>query len=123
MQKAKPTDTIGVTVTLSVVDSNGNFRTIGTTNTDSSGMFTYAWAPDIEGSYTVIASFAGTNSYYGASAESSFYAMNAPATATPQPTAAPSAADLYFIPAIAGLFVVVIVGIAVLGILMLRKHP
>ena len=30
MQKAKPTDATGVTVTLSVVDCNGNYRTIGT---------------------------------------------------------------------------------------------
>jgi hypothetical protein len=54
MQKTKPTDTTGVTVTLNVIDSNGNYRTIGTTKTDSSGVFTYAWAPDIEGSYTVM---------------------------------------------------------------------
>jgi len=121
MQKAKPTDATGVTVTLSVYDANGNYRTIGTAQSDSSGMFSYAWAPDIEGQYTVVATFEGTNSYYGTSAESSFYAMNTPATATPQPTAVPSAADLYFLPAIVGLFVLIVVGIAVLAILMTRK--
>lgn len=122
MQKAKPTNATGVPVTISVVDSNGNYRTIGTTATDTSGMFTYAWSPDIEGAYIVIATFAGSNSYYGSSAESSFYAVAAPATATPAPTAAPSMADQYFIPAVAGLFVALIVGLAVV-VLILRKHP
>jgi outer membrane protein assembly factor BamB len=122
MQKAKPTDTTGVPVTISVVDSNGNYRTVGTVATDASGMFTYAWAPDIEGAYIVIATFAGSNSYYGSSAESSFYAVVAPATATPAPTAAPSMADQYFIPAVAGLFIALVVGLAVV-VLLLRKHP
>jgi hypothetical protein len=123
MQKAKPTNTIGVTVTLSVVDSNGNFRNIGTATTDSSGMFTYAWAPDIEGSYTVTATFAGSNSYYGTSVETSFYATAAPATATPQPPAAPSISDQYFVPAVAAIIIVIIIGFAVLALLMLRKKP
>jgi hypothetical protein len=122
MQKPKPTDVTGVTVALNVIDSNGNYRTIGTTTSDSSGMFTYAWAPDIEGSYTVIATFAGSTSYYGSFAETSFYAIAPAATATPQPTAAPSTADLYFLPAIIGLFVAMIIGF-LLVILLLRKRP
>jgi hypothetical protein len=85
-------------------------------------MFTYAWSPDIEGQYIVVATFAGSNSYYGSSAESSFYAVAAPAIATPQPTAAPSMADQYFLPAVAGLFVALIVGLAAV-VLLLRKHP
>ena len=34
MQKPKPTNVTGVPVTLSVIDSNGNYRSIGTTTTD-----------------------------------------------------------------------------------------
>ena len=75
MQKANQPDATGVTVALSVVDANGNYRTIGTTTADANGIFSYAWTPDIEGKYTVYATFAGSNSYYGSSAESSFYAM------------------------------------------------
>ena len=122
MQKTKPTDATGITVMLNVIDNNGNYRTIGTATSDLSGMFSYAWAPDIEGSYTIIATFAGTNSYYGSSAETSFYATAPAATATPQPTQAPSTADLYFVPAIAGLFVAMILGFIVI-ILLLRKRP
>ena len=51
MQKPEPTNVTGVPVTLSVIDSNGNYRPIGTATSDSSGMFTYTWAPDIPGSY------------------------------------------------------------------------
>ena len=122
MQKPMPMDVTGVPVTINVVDSNGNYRTIGTTTTDASGMFTYAWAPDIDGAYTVIAIFEGTNGYYGSSARTSFYAVSAPATPTPQPTQEPSAADLYFIPAIAGLFVFVAI-MSVVIIVVLRKRP
>jgi hypothetical protein len=122
MQKAMSKDVTGVPVTLSVLDSNGNYRAIGQTTTDTSGMFSFVWTPDIEGHYIVYANFEGTNSYYGSYAETSFYVTPAPATATPQPTQAPSTADLYFIPVAIGLFVVIIVGFAIL-LLMLRKRP
>jgi hypothetical protein len=86
-------------------------------------MFTYAWAPDIEGLYTVIATFTGTNSYYGSSAETSFYATAPPAVSpTPQATATLSMSEQYFLPAIVGLLVAMIVGFAVV-IVVLRKRP
>jgi len=42
-------------VTLSVVDSNGNSRVIGTTTSDASGTFAYTWTPYISGNYTITA--------------------------------------------------------------------
>ena len=61
MQKPRPTNTIRRTqFPLDVVDANGNFRNIGTTTSDANGVFSYTWTPDISGSYTVIASFAGS---------------------------------------------------------------
>src|ERR1019366_1701289 len=81
-QQPMPNNAIGVPVTLSVIDANGNQRPIGTTTSDSSGMFTYTWTPDITGNYTIIANFAGSNAYYPSSAETSFYATAAPATAS-----------------------------------------
>lgn len=62
MQKPRPTDVTGVPVTLSVVDSNGNYREIGTA-TSKDGFFTFNWKPDITGQYSVYASFAGSESY------------------------------------------------------------
>ncbi len=122
MQQPMPTNTTGVPVTISVLDSNGNFRQIGTATSDGSGMFTYTWTPDITGDYTVVANFAGSQSYYGSSSETSFTVGNPAPTATTAPTTAPSMADTYFIPAIAGLFVfMAIIGLAI--ILVLRKRP
>jgi hypothetical protein len=114
----------GVDVTLNVVDSNGNFREIGKTTADSSGFFSYQWTPDIEGKYTVIASFAGSNSYYGSFAETAF-AVD-PAAATPAPTATPQAdiattGTLMTTMAIG--VIAIIIAIAVVGLLILRKRP
>jgi hypothetical protein len=50
-------------VTLSVVDSNGNYRDIGITSTNTDSFFGFDWKPDIEGKYTVYASFGGSASY------------------------------------------------------------
>ena len=121
MQKPRPMDTTGVTISLSVVDANGNYREIGTT-TSNDGFFSLNWKPDIEGQYTVYASFAGSESYWPSNAVTAF-AVD-PAVATPTPTEAPaqSVSDMYFVPAVAG----IIVAIAVVGImiiLVLRKRP
>jgi outer membrane protein assembly factor BamB len=122
MEQACPTNFTGVEVVINVVDANGNYRTIGTATTDATGHYSLVWSPDITGKYEVVATFAGTNGYYGSSSTSTFAVDQPVATATPQPTAAPSAADLYFIPAIAGLFVAIIVSIA-LTVLVLTKKP
>ena len=121
MQKPKPTNVTGVLVTLNAVDSNGNYRQIGTTTSDSSGNFGYTWKPDISGQYTVIATFVGSPSYYGSS-DTTYFAVD-PTTPTAAPTAAPaqSAVDLYFVPAIVGIIIaIIIVGAAIL--LAVRKH-
>ncbi len=72
MQKPRPMDVTGVEVTLSVMDENGNFREIGKTTSNSDGFFTFNWKPDIEGQYTVYASFGGSESYWPSRAVSSF---------------------------------------------------
>ena len=121
MQKPRPTDATGVPVTINVVDANGNYREIGSTIT-SDGFFTFNWKPDIEGQYTVYASFAGSESYWPSHALTSF-AVD-PAAPTPAPAATPttSMTDAYFIPAVAGIIVaIVIVGIVLA--LLVRKRP
>jgi len=122
-QKPLPTNFTGVPVTISVLDSNGNFRPIGTATTDATGTFRLTWTPDIPGNFTVVASFAGTNGYWPSNSEDGFNVMQAPAATTaPTPTPA-SMADLYFLPvSIAIIIAIVIVG-AVLALLMLRKRP
>jgi hypothetical protein len=122
MQKIKPSNTTGVNVSIDAVDSNNNVRHLGDTTSDSSGMFSFQYTPDIAGKFTVTATFAGSNSYYGSSSETSFVVDPAHPTQAPQATQAPGAADQFFVPAIAGLFVAVIV-VGLLIILVLRKRP
>jgi outer membrane protein assembly factor BamB len=122
-QQALPSNFTGVEVTIDVRDSNGNYRNIGTATTDESGAYTLTWKPDITGDYTVIATFHGTNGYWSSYSETSFTVD--PAAATPQPTAAPtqSVADMYFVPAVAGIIIAIIIVGFVLALLLLRKRP
>ena len=124
MQKPMPTNATGVPVTISVIDSNNNLRQIGTATTNTSGMYTLTWTPDIQGNYTVIATFGGTNSYYPSSAETSFYAGAAPAaTASPQPAASQEPVGTYITLAVVAIIIIVIaIGFAV-TIITLRKRP
>ena len=108
---------------MDVIDANGNYRNIGTATTDASGTFSYMWQPDIPGKYTVIATFSGTESYGSSFAETSFGVVDSP-TSTPETTIQPlTASEMYFVPAIAGLFVLIIVVTIVLALLVLRKRP
>jgi len=124
MQQPMPTNITGVPVSVYVLDSNGNYRSIGTTTTNAKGFYRLTWTPDIPGNYTVTATFAGTGAYYGSSANAAFYASAAAPTlaptATPLTGLATQNAVMYIGIAI---IVVIIVGIAVLAIIMLRKRP
>jgi hypothetical protein len=120
-QFPRPEDNTGVEVVIEVRDPNNNYYEVGRTTSDSSGMFHCAFTPQVPGEYTIVASFAGSESYYGSFAETAINVEEAPAT-TPEPTTGPaSAADLYFVPGITG----IIIAIAVVGaliMLMLRKR-
>jgi hypothetical protein len=122
-QQPEPTNFTGVTVSLTVVDSNNNFRSIGTATTDASGSFNLNWAPDIPGSYTIYAEFAGTNGYFPSFAETHVYA-SAAHEATPTPTTVtqnlPTASDVLLYLAVVA--IAIIVAIAIVGVLILRKH-
>ncbi len=121
MQKTRPTNATGVTVNIDVFDANGNYRNIGNATSDANGFYSFTWEPDIPGKYILYASFAGSESYYGSYAETAFNVEDAPA-ATPEPTPEPqSAADMYFVPAVIGLLVAIII-VGALTILMLRKR-
>ncbi len=122
-KQLQPTDTVGVTVTLTVVDQNGNYREIGTTTTDTSGSFGFTWTPDISGNYMVTANFAGSESYWKSSASTYFYA-NDPATPAPtetMPTNLATTSDLLTYMAVG--VIAIIIAIALVGLLLLRKKP
>jgi len=122
MGKPRPTDTTGVPVTLSVIDSNNNERVIGNTISNADGFFTFNWTPDIAGQYTVFASFEGSQSYWPSHAVTSFAVDAAAPTPTPSPVATQPPTEMYFILST----IAIIVAIAIIGvviILVLKKRP
>jgi hypothetical protein len=83
----------GVPVTLTAIDSDGNGYNIGTVTSEGYyGTFGKSWTPPKQDTYTIIASFAGDESY-GSSGDSTFVTVGpAPSAATPEtepPTTAP----------------------------------
>ena len=126
-QQAKPSNTTGVPVKIDAIDPNGNFINLGTTTTDSSGFYSFQVNPDMlsagAGTYQVIASFAGSKSYGSSYSESAFTLNSAPTaapTATTQPLAV-TTTDLMTYMA-AGV-IAIIIAIAIVGVLILRKRP
>jgi outer membrane protein assembly factor BamB len=122
-QFPKPTNTTGVSVSINAVDPNGNDIQIGTTTSDANGLFSYAWqAPNIPGKYTIIATFEGSNSYYGSSAETACVVQPPQATASPYPVTELPPTEMYIAAATAAIIVAIALGFAI-TILMLRKRP
>ena len=121
MQQPLPTDAAGVEVIIDVIDSNNNYRNIGTATSDQSGFYSLAWAPDITGKFTVIATFAGSKSYYASYAETAFVVDNAPeAPATPEyPVVPDNTVLLYGI--LGGVIAAIVIGIAAVLISMRKR--
>jgi hypothetical protein len=124
MQQPCPANVTGVPVSIEVLDTNGNYRQIGTTTSDGSGAFRFTWTPDITGDYTIVANFAGSESYYPSSAEA-FFTVSEPAP-TASPTTAPQTNFATTTDLMMGIVVVVIamvIAIALATVLILRKRP
>jgi len=123
-QQPCPTNFTGVPVTINVLDSNNNFRSIGTATTDASGSFSLAWAPDIPGNFTVYANFAGTNGYWPSNGETHIYASaaapTAAPTATPQSNLATTVDLMTYMAVVA---IAIIIAIAIATVFILRKRP
>jgi hypothetical protein len=112
---------IGVPVTLTAIDSNGNVVDIGKVTTNGYyGTFSFVWTPPQEGAYTIMASFAADDSYGSSAAATNIAVSAAPAT-TPTPTQTSLTMppfELYTV----GSAVAVIIAIAI-AVLLLRKRP
>ena len=115
-----PANCTGVEVTLDAVDPNGNFVHLGTATSDTSGNFGFEWkTPDVPGKYNIIATFAGSKSYYASYAET--YAIVAEVPPTTPPVQYPVPYD--YTMAILSVAIAVIIAVAIATILLLRKRP
>jgi hypothetical protein len=117
-----PTNATGVPVSIDVIDSNGNYRNIGTTTSDTTGAYSLQWQPDIAGKYTVIATFAGTESYYPSAQETSFVVDPVEPTSSPVPETAQPPTGMYIAAAAIAIIIAIAIGF-VITILTLRKRP
>lgn len=120
LQRDLPADVVGVPVILTALDSNGNTQDIGTATTNGYyGTFSFAWEPPIEGDYTIMATFAGDESYGSSSAATAIYVG-------PRQTAAPTPEPQQAVPdytlAIIGVGIAMILAVAIATVLILRKR-
>jgi hypothetical protein len=121
-QFERPADAVGVNMTLTVFDSDGAVVDTATVTSDADGDFKYKFAAEDAGEYSVEASFAGSNSYYGSFAVSKPFVVEEAPEPTPEPTPEPeSVSDMYFVPAVAGIIVALVV-IGVVLVLLLRRR-
>ena len=112
----------GVPVILTAIDPNGNAINIGTATTNGYyGTFSFAWTPELEGEYEILANFAGDESYGSSGASTAIVIGQAPSE-----TAAPTTStitmppfELYTI----GAAIAVIIALAIATLLILRKRP
>ena len=119
-QFERPSDVMGVEVVISVLDPNNNMYEVGRTTSDSTGLYSLMFTPEVSGKYTVIASFEGSEAYYGSNAQTACGVSDAPATPAPQTTENTTASDLYMY--VVGFGVAIIVAIAIATILIIRKR-
>ncbi len=64
-----PENATGVEVVFNLVNSTGHVLDLDRTTSDASGQFSYVWHPDNEGTYTILATFEGSEGYYGSRAQ------------------------------------------------------
>ena len=112
----------GVPVTLMAVDPNGNLIGIGSTTSDADGHFAFQWTPQTQGSYTVYASFTGSESYFASHDSTAVGVTTAPA---PSATSAPVNIDTVnssMTNLIIGSTIAIIIAIAIVGLLLFRRR-
>jgi len=116
-----PHDTTGVEVTLDAIDSSGKHISIGKATSDMSGLFSYMWTPAVAGMYTVVATFAGSESYWASYAETAMAVTAAPETNGSTGTQPAADNTLIFAGIIAAVIIAIVIGLVNLLVLSKRK--
>ena len=127
-QQAYPTNAKGVPVSIDAVDPNGNLVHLGDVISDAkSGQYSLGVNADTlaagTGTYQVISTFAGSNSYGSSNAVSAFTVYSTPTT-TPTATAQPiTATTTDLMTYIAVSTIAIIIAIALVGLMLFKKRP
>jgi outer membrane protein assembly factor BamB len=120
MQKPIPTNTTGVPVELRALGSDGSITELGTVTSDFKGHFEYLWTPTTQGTYKVMASFNGDDSYWGSWEETGLgVTLVQTASSEAQAVQTDNSTLLYGI--LAAVVVAIIVGIVAI-LIALRKR-
>ncbi|MGE5575263.1 MAG: PQQ-binding-like beta-propeller repeat protein, partial [Ignavibacteria bacterium] len=126
MQKQKPTNATGVPVSIDAIDPNGNLVHLDDVTSDSNGQFSLALNTNTlaagAGMYKIIATFAGSKSYFSSSAQTALSVTQAETIATSQPVVQQPPTDMYILGGVAA----IIAAIAIVGAVLLiaiRKRP
>jgi hypothetical protein len=117
MQQAMPKNATGVEVTLDTIDPNGNFVHIGTATSDMSGLFSHMFTPEVPGKYTIIATFAGSASYFSSYAETAIGVDEAPPVSPPPEYPQPIDNTMTII----GATIAIIIAVALVGVWIKKK--
>ena len=117
-QHAIPGDAKGVEVKLTAVDDSGRNFDVGTATSDLTGAYSIMWTPPAQGKYTIIASFAGSDSYFTSYGETALGVESAAATPSPTPTATVNIVPAEVFYAVSAVLIILVLAVAVL---LLRK--
>jgi hypothetical protein len=118
-ERPMPTSAQGVEVSIDTIDPNNNLVHIGNATSDINGQYSYVFKPEIPGKYTIISTFYGSGSYFKSHGETAMAVGDAAPTASPYPVTTLPPTETY----IALSTVAIIIAIAIVGLLLLRKRP
>ena len=121
-QKPEPTNFTGVQVSLTVVDPNNNTFNVATPTTTLDGTYSYVYTPTVPGTYTMYATFSGTNGYWSSLAMTTFDVGSATTSATPAVSNAPASNTNTYVIGSAIAIIIVLIIIGALNLLSMKKR-
>jgi outer membrane protein assembly factor BamB len=116
-----PADVTGVSVSIDAIDPNNNFVHLGDATSDFMGKFGCTLNTTISGDYKVIATFAGSKSFYGSSAETFMTVTEQTVAPTMPPQLNVNDVIQPIIMYVVVATIAIIIAIAIVGVLLLRK--
>jgi hypothetical protein len=112
----------GVPVSLTAIDENNNYINIGTATTSAYyGTYEMAWTPPAEGTYKIIASFAGDDSYGTSGASTAISVGPAQAQIQIPEQMQPTDYTMTIVYGVIAIIIAVVISVAI-AILILKKR-